>query len=60
MDSNKPVMGKVYDRMFLIGQRLKKMESKVPWAKAMGEKHTARWEYLHSPFHAAGYALGVR
>ena len=57
LDSNKPVIGKVYDRMFLIGERLKKMEATVPWAKAMGEKHVARWEYLHSHFHAAAYAL---
>ena len=57
MDSNKPVIGKVYDRMFLVGERLKSMEATVSWAKAMGEKHAARWEYLHSSFHAAGYAL---
>lgn len=57
LDSNKPVIGKVYDRMFLVGQRLQKLEGKVPWATAMGEKHSARWEYLHSPFHAAAYAL---
>ena len=57
LDSNKPVIGKVYDRMFLVGERLRQMEAAAPWAKAMGEKHAARWEYLHSPFHAAGYAL---
>ena len=33
------------------------MEATVPWAAAMGQKHAARWEYLHSPFHAAAYAL---
>lgn len=57
LDSNKPVIGKVYDRMFLLGERLKKLEATVPWAAAMGQKHAARWEYLHSPFHAAAYAL---
>ena len=57
LDSNKPIIGKVYMSMFLIGERLKKLEVKVPWAKTMSEKHAARWEYLHSPFHAAGYAL---
>ena len=57
LDSNKPVIGKVYDRMFLVGERLCKMGANVPWAKVMSEKHVARWEYIHSPFHAAGYAL---
>lgn len=57
MDSNKPVIGKVYDRMFQVGQRLQSMQATVPWATAMCEKHFSRWEYLHSPFHAAAYAL---
>ena len=57
LDSNKPVIGKVYHRMFLLGERLKKMEATVPWAAAMGQKHAARWEYVHSPFDAAAYAL---
>ena len=57
LDSNKPVIGKVYDRMFLVGERLRTMESSVSWATEMGEKHAARWEYLHSPWHAAAYAL---
>ena len=57
LDSNKPVIGKVYDRMFLVGERLRKMEATVSWAKEMGQKHADRWEYLHSPWHAAAYAL---
>ena len=58
MDGKKPMMGKVYDRMFAIGERIKTLESKgISWAVTMAEKHAYRWEYLHSPFHAAGYAL---
>jgi hypothetical protein len=58
MDGNKPMMGKVYDRMFTIGNRIEELKDKgVSWAPAMTTKHAARWEYLHSPFHAAGYAL---
>ena len=30
MDSNKPVIGKVYDRMFQVGQRLQSMQATVP------------------------------
>ena len=58
MDGNKPMIGKVYDRMFTIGERIKELESKgISWAGTMAEKHAVRWEYLHSPFHAAAYAL---
>ena len=52
------MIGNVYDRMFLVGERLRKMEAKVAWAAAMSEKHAARWESTsNSPFHAAAYAL---
>jgi hypothetical protein len=57
LDSNKPVIGKVYDRMYLVGERLRKLEASVAWAQVMSAKHAARWEYIHSPFHAAAYAL---
>ena len=44
--------------MFAIGERIKTLESKgISWVVTMAEKHAYRWEYLHSPFHAAGYAL---
>ena len=55
MDGEKPAMGKIYDRMFMIGQRIEK--SSVSWKDKAAKIHTDRWEYLHSPFHAAGYAL---
>eukprot|EP00965_Chrysotila_dentata_P100979 3335903-Pleurochrysis_carterae.AAC.1 len=32
-------------------------ESTAPWKDAAYKIHTERWEYLHFPFHAAGYAL---
>ena len=57
LDGNKPAIGKIYDRMFQIGKRLGRMKGTISWAAAMSEIHTDRWEYLHSPFHAAAYAL---
>lgn len=54
-DGDKPVMGKVYDKMFMVGEQLKK--SKAPWIDRVAEIHSDRWEYLHSEFHAAAYAL---
>mmetsp|Transcript_40322 Transcript_40322/g.88511 ORF Transcript_40322/g.88511 Transcript_40322/m.88511 type:complete len:88 (+) Transcript_40322:173-436(+) len=55
MGSEQPVMGKIYDRMFLIGESIK--ASDAPWKDAAEKIHADRWEYLCSPFHAAGYAL---
>lgn len=57
LDSNKFCIGKVYDRMFAIGERIKTLRGKVPWFKGLQTIHAERWEYLHSPFHAAAYAL---
>lgn len=57
LDSTRAVLGKVYQRMFMIGERLSKLEDHVEWAPEMKEKHADRWEYLHSPFHSAAYAL---
>ena len=54
-DGEKPAMGKIYDRMFMLGDRIEK--STVSWKEKAAEIHAERWEYLHSPFHAAGYAL---
>eukprot|EP00965_Chrysotila_dentata_P057157 1896488-Pleurochrysis_carterae.AAC.2 len=48
-------MGKIYDRMFMIGERMDK--SDASWKQQANEIHEARWEYLHSPIYAAGYAL---
>ena len=57
LDGNKPVIGKIYYEMFRIGQRIDKIKGTISWAPAMAAIHAARWEYLHSDFHAAGYAL---
>eukprot|EP00967_Tisochrysis_lutea_P096870 scaffold142038_cov49-Tisochrysis_lutea.AAC.1 len=57
LDSNASCIGKVYDKMFMIGERLKAMEPKVPWCKSLRLIHEQRWEYLHSPMHSAAYAL---
>ena len=57
LDSNRAVIGKVYDRMFMIGEKPKSMVSTVPWASQALSIHEARWEYLHSEMHAAAYAL---
>lgn len=56
LDGNKPVLGKVYDRMFMYGETLKKMKG-VPWLSQVIRIHESRWEYLHSDFHSAAYAL---
>ena len=48
-------MGKIYDRMFMILDGTEK--STVPWKDKAAEKIKERWEYVHSPMHAAGYAL---
>ena len=58
LDGNKPMMGKVYMRMFQIGERIAALQEKgVLWAAGMKRIHEDRWEYIHSPFHSAGYAL---
>ena len=43
MDSDKPVMGKVYDKMFMVGARLEK--STVSYAARAAAIHATRWEY---------------
>jgi hypothetical protein len=55
MDGEKAAMGKIYDRMYMVGQKID--ESTVSWKKEAAKVHAERWEYLHSEFHAAGYAL---
>ena len=55
MDGEKPAMGKVYDRMFMIGQKI--AERTYTWKDKAAVIHSTRWEYLHSEMHAAGYAL---
>ena len=57
LDGNKPAIGKIYDKMFSIGQRINTLKGTVSWAPAMAKIHADRWEYLHSDFHAAAYAL---
>jgi hypothetical protein len=55
MDGEKPAMGKEYDRMFMIGQKIG--ERTISWKHKAEKIHGDRWEYLHSEMHAAGYAL---
>ena len=47
MDGEKPAMGKVYDRMFMIGNKIGKRE--ISWKDKAEKIHSERWEYLHSP-----------
>lgn len=54
-DGEMPAMGKIYDRMFMIGQKID--ESKVSWKDKAAKIHADRWEYLHSFMHAAGYGF---
>ena len=55
MDGEKPVMGKIYDRMFMIGQKID--DRNFAWKSAAAKIYAVRWEYLHSELNAAGYAL---
>lgn len=57
LDSNKPVLGKVYHRMFLIGEKLSAMQKTCAWVAEAAKRHADRWEYIHSDMHAAAYAL---
>ena len=54
-DGEMPVMGKVYDRMFMLVENTK--ASGVPWASSAVTAIEKRWEYLHSDMHSAGYAF---
>lgn len=54
-DSDKPVVGKIYDKMFMMVQSVQKQS--VPWAKKAAKFVENRWEYLHSYMHGAGYAF---
>ena len=56
-NQSKEVMGKVYYKMFDMGQKLNLMKHDIPWAQVAAERHAERWEYLHSAMHATGYAL---
>ena len=55
MDGEMPVMGKIYDRMCIIGQKIDARD--FSWKEDAKNIHEDRWEYLHSKMHAAGYAL---
>ena len=54
-DGAAPAMGKVMPRMNSIRGVI--ANSTVPWKEAALKIHDARWEYLKSPMHLAGYAL---
>ena len=60
-DSEVPIMGKVYNRMFQIKQKLEDPtfapSLEMNRRRAIVKIHTDRWEYLHNVYHAAGYAL---
>lgn len=61
MDGGTPCLGKVYDRMFLVGEHINKMIEKggasASWLRHAAKCHADRWEYLHSDMHSAAYAL---
>lgn len=57
MDSNRPCLGMIYDRMCAIIERMEEHQDEIPWVSEALSAHRARWEYLHSPMHAAAYAL---
>eukprot|EP00965_Chrysotila_dentata_P034981 1163783-Pleurochrysis_carterae.AAC.4 len=55
MDGEKPVVGKIYDGMYMIGKAF--VDCTAPWREQALAIHMKRWDYLHSDFHAAAYAL---
>ena len=61
-DSNRGVMGKVYYRMFAIGEILRQDKDKFPTLgesaiDEMENAHAARWSYMHRDVHAAAHCL---
>lgn len=60
MDGDTPCMGSVYYRMFQASERMAALQHQIPWVANATKIHESRWEYLHSPFHAAAYALDPR
>ena len=56
-NQSKELMGKVYYHMFQTGESITKLRRRISWAYLAQGYHAARWEYLHSEMHAAGYAL---
>ncbi|KAL1520517.1 hypothetical protein AB1Y20_022095 [Prymnesium parvum] len=61
LDSDMAMTGKVYKGMFSLTQIFAELEAESVIPKAWIQKLQAvankRWEYGHSPFHAAGYAF---
>jgi hypothetical protein len=65
-DSAAPIMGKFYHLMSELGGALEEVfAAGKPWSKApwfdhkdeIEEAHTARWKYMHTDYHSAGFAL---
>jgi hypothetical protein len=53
----KELMGKVYYHMFQTGESISRLQGKISWSHHAKRFHAARWEYLHSEMHSAGYSL---
>ena len=57
-DTDAPTNSKVYKTMFNLGEGFKDCEAAPQaWKDKAAELSGKRWEYAHSVFHAAGYAL---
>ena len=54
-DGDKPTCSKMYNGMFQLGRQIAKAQ--VSWANKAKDCFDERWEYIHTPLHAAGYAL---
>lgn len=59
MDNNAAVLSKVYGRMFEIQEYMSSKEDTTSWMSEALKVHKARWEYLHSPMHAAAYSIDL-
>lgn len=61
LDGNKPCLSLVYSQMHRSIQSVEELTDKgVAWAAEAKTFVERRWEYLHSDFHAAAYALDPR
>lgn len=57
-DTDAPTNSKVYKTLFSLTKGFASIEGPPQeWKKVAGDLSEERWEYAHSAFHAAGYAL---
>ena len=56
-DKDVPCVGKVYHRCFALMEEVEALSITAAHKKELKQLIRTRWDMLHSPMHAAGYAL---